>query len=543
MSSRDVVKASFRASPSIESNPRAVAGLPAFDRLLTSGSDFRLRLDRGNGLNAYGCQPFPRPGEISFSSSTASTISPRAYSAALSTYNTLCGAGALEREGGLAELATTTKEQLKALFDVNDGEVEVVLSPSGTDAELQALFLARQSLAGPITAIVVAADETGSGVAPAAAGRHFSGISSAGRAVIRGESLRGLGANVASVSVKARNTSGDARPVAEIDDEVRRCAADAVSAGSGIVLHLMDHSKLGSRCPSLECVQDICARWGNAVRVVVDACQARLGRVRMRRYLDLGFMVIVTGSKFFTGPPLSGALFVPAQLWPEAADAEALAGLSDYTDRDDWPEHWTALREGLPRCANVGKLLRWSAALEEIRSYVAVPEMFRNICVAEFNALVSRMLAEFPDLRLLPPPEWMGDTNSDDGEFGARTIFPFLIINQGSPLTLAESRIVYEALNRDLSPILPSKSNREDAAVLVRPCHVGQPVGISDRQGREIGAIRISASARLVSESWRHSEPGGAIEEMRAMMGRVRIVLEKIQRITSHFDEVCRVAS
>src|SRR5277367_2318754 len=47
--------------------------------LLSRGGDDRLTLAVETGLNAYGCQPRPRTGVISFSSSTATSISHRAY--------------------------------------------------------------------------------------------------------------------------------------------------------------------------------------------------------------------------------------------------------------------------------------------------------------------------------------------------------------------------------------------------------------------------------------------------------------------------------
>src|SRR6185437_6556014 len=65
-------------------------GFPAFngslrdlfatlDDLLTCGGDPRLMLDPISRLNDYGCGPSPLPHILSFSSSTASTISERAY--------------------------------------------------------------------------------------------------------------------------------------------------------------------------------------------------------------------------------------------------------------------------------------------------------------------------------------------------------------------------------------------------------------------------------------------------------------------------------
>lgn len=49
---------------------------------LVSGGDDRLKIDVHSGMNGYGCTPFPRPDQISLSSTTASTISMPAYNAA-----------------------------------------------------------------------------------------------------------------------------------------------------------------------------------------------------------------------------------------------------------------------------------------------------------------------------------------------------------------------------------------------------------------------------------------------------------------------------
>src|SRR5215467_9564124 len=50
--------------------------------LLASGGDARLALDPATRLNGYGCRPFPRPEAFTFASSTATSISSRAYAAA-----------------------------------------------------------------------------------------------------------------------------------------------------------------------------------------------------------------------------------------------------------------------------------------------------------------------------------------------------------------------------------------------------------------------------------------------------------------------------
>ena len=49
------------------------------DWLLAAGGDSRLAINPASGLNEYGCQPTPCPETLSFSSSTATSISERAY--------------------------------------------------------------------------------------------------------------------------------------------------------------------------------------------------------------------------------------------------------------------------------------------------------------------------------------------------------------------------------------------------------------------------------------------------------------------------------
>jgi hypothetical protein len=506
------------------------------DNALISGGDQRLAIDSESGLNGYGCQPSPRLQEISFSSSTASTISQRAYLAAATAYRELLRPmSVIGDEDAVECLAAAIRAQLKSLLGLHTTGVEVVLSPSGTDSELHAHFLARQMLRKPVTSIIVAADETGSGVPLAAAGRHYARPCASGSAIVKGETVRGLGADASAILINARDAAGAPRTITDIDLDVQRATADVIAAGGNAVLHVMDHSKLGTRAPSLGCLEGLWARSGDAIRVVVDACQGRLSLARLRRYLDAGFMVILTGSKFFTGPPLSGALLVPAHMQPPlTVGREALAGLSDYTARHDWPERWTSVRNGLPRRSNIGQILRWTAALEEMQAYFAVPPLFRNVAMSEFAAAVPRMLADHACLEPLPQPAWFDDAEADDEEFGQRSIFPFLVMRHGQPLTLAQSRTLYAALNRDLSQIVGTSS--ADMAIAAKICHVGQPVGIRGAGAHALGAIRVSAGARLISQSWSSGHDGSSVDALRSKIAELRLVFEKIELIVSRLD-------
>src|SRR6185312_17185516 len=120
----------------------------------------------------------------------------------------------------------------------------------------------------------------------------------------------------------------------------------------------------GLQAPSFELVRGLRERHAGRVSIVVDACQMRLGKAQLRAYLAAGFMVQITGSKFYMGPPFAGALLVPPEIAARAAGMAPLpASLGDYFGRLEWPVAWSRLTAGLSANANLGLLLRWQAAL------------------------------------------------------------------------------------------------------------------------------------------------------------------------------------
>src|SRR5579883_3414135 len=345
------------------------------ETLLASGGDTRLQLDAATRLNGYGWRPYPRPEAFTFASSTATSISERGFAAADAVRHALIRDG-LRRglESAFADHVEAQREMLKKLLELDHTGTDIVFSPSGTDSELHALFVARTLLGTPMASVVVAADETGSGIAYAACGKHFNSLTAQGMTVEKGDPVLGLAEDVACLPIPLRDPEGRARSLTEVDDAVIAAAAEAVRSGRKVLLHAMDRSKLGGRAPSLACLGEIGARWPGRVQILVDACQMRLSRSRLRWHLDRGHLVLVTGSKFFTGPPFSGALLVPAGLSARMAAAPAPpAGLHDYTSRSDWPRSWESVRRSLRERLNLGQYLRWSAALEEMRAYLSVP--------------------------------------------------------------------------------------------------------------------------------------------------------------------------
>ena len=442
-------------------------------------------------------------------------------------------AATIEHPGAFEARIESMRARLLPLLELTGSGTEIVFSPSGTDAQLQALVLVRALLGGPIASIAVAADETGSGTSFAIAGRHFNTSTALGHAVTKGEMLPGLDDAVARFDVFTRDENGHLRTGEAMDRAVIAAVAQAIGAGRKVLLQTMDRSKLWRRAPSQQCLSEIKARWPSDVQVVVDACQVRLSPERIRTYLSRGEMVLITGSKFFTGPPFSGALLVPAALSARLCGNVAIPrGLEDYSNASDWPVCWQAIRTQLPDGYNVGQWLRWEAGLAEMDAYFAVPQNFRSNALAQFAATASRLIGD-GDLELLD--EGPRDTSDaiDDLEFSTRTILPFTIRRNGAGLPREAVAGIYRALNCDISDHLPPGASAQDRQMAAQLCHIGQPVAVRTADGTETAALRISAGARILSESW-CADAETAERNLQGECAQVGLIVEKIGLLVRH---------
>jgi hypothetical protein len=502
------------------------------DRLLTGGGDPRLSIDPTSGVNGYGCRPFPCPDTLSFASSTATSISQRAYDRAKLAREALMQSAIVSGiDAAFDARIEAMRDELKASLGLSRSGAEVVFSPSGTDSQLQVLWLARALLGPELTTVIVAADQTGSGTVETARGNHFSAATAHGSRVRKGEPIAGLAHSVTSVALPLLDVTGDFRSSDETDAQVLGAIEQSVANGGNVLLQIMDSSKLGWRAPSKPCLDQIAARWPDRVQVVVDACQMRLGRPRLKQYLDRGYMVIITGSKFFTGPPFSGALLVPKGLSSALDAVTAIApGLRDYSSRSDWPTHWPNLRAHFPVRANFGQWLRWEAALEEIRAYHEISDEFRSRALTEFGEGVQRIIASSPSLRPLLPQQRLERDSLDDEELAQPTIFPFVIRHHGRFLALDDCRKIYRALARDVGADVCRDERDLDVAAQI--CLIGQPVAMG-----ESAALRICAGARLVTECW-SSQEDIARANVQREFDRVGAVVAKIEWLLAHIDDL-----
>jgi hypothetical protein len=393
--------------------PERKSSLPDIASLLVSGGDARVALN-AQGTNKYGCFATPKPDIIAYSSCTASTISEAGLAAATQLY---------ERLGNDIDIATYAQELERLRGEITTlcklSGTGIIFSPSGTDVHaLVAHTLSRET---PSLCVISSEEgETGSGVPAALQGN-----------------------NIEAFALKARTDNGALRDAHAIDAEAETLATRAVTAGNRVLLVLTDVSKTGLTIPSPACAIALKQKFSDKIDVMVDACQWRLADATLHTYLQQEFMVAITGSKFVTGPAFSAALLLPKRIEKRFATS--------------------------PDTANYGLLLRWEAALAELRAFRALPDIKVHTFIEKFATAVHKRLASdraFEPLAVHP-------IGRKSGWDQWPTIFPFRLRHpkSGTLLNKVEATAIYEQLK-------------------AAGFYVGQPVAC--------GALRLCLDMRLI---------------------------------------------
>jgi hypothetical protein len=481
--------------------------IPSTEQLLVEGGDARIALDPDHVLNKYGCQPFPDPDLAAFGSSTASVISAEGFAAAdRLRHKIFLAAGAEPDAATYTRELDLIRQELLRLCGVPDlAGIGVVFAASGTDLHLIAAQLAAGTESMPTLIVMVDAAETGSYVSAALAGRHFSNRSALGESVVEGVSISSSDA-IEVVTVPIRHHDGTPRTAADVDSDFETLVAGAAAMGRRVLVVLVDVSKTGLIAPSPDCVSRLQNQLPETLDVLVDGCQFRLAPATLLAYLEHDFMVALTGSKFVTGPTFAGALLIPAAVALRLRARPFPRALGAYSTQGDWPQGWDTAG-CLGNVVNFGLLLRWEAALQELRAFRSVPEAVVTGFLQAFASAVQDRLTRDPVFESLPVPELdrcpMVKATSWDQ---LPTIFPFLLFHPEThggkkPLNREETAKVYRLLQVDLTnyPGSGHSSISGDSARL--RCQLGQPVECGNRDGVSVSALRLCVSSRLIVEA------------------------------------------
>jgi hypothetical protein len=320
-----------------------------------------------------------------------------------------------------------------------------------------------------------------SGTAAAAGGKHFSALLPRGESLPKFDChLQGLDPSwVTVVQFKPRSGAGKAL----LDDEAiaARVRKDLNGNATAVaVLHVVCGSKTGLVHPSFDTVRALQEEFGDALIVVVDACQLRCDLRQLQQYTEKGYMTLITGSKFYTAPPFAGAVVVPAGIAEEIerhleavrtkpeARCVVPTGLRQYLSAYEAPSTMPNLRHFLSQdnnWVNLGLHLRWSCAVDLMERYSALPQdavaQFTAQWVERVKALVS---AQGPYLRLLPEPADSSAMHADmvSGVSGIVSV----VVSVVDAEALAESQSAASAFAGFGHLITPNKPSPPDVSTV-----------------------------------------------------------------------------
>lgn len=503
--------------------------------LLMDGGDLRLNIDEIDLLNKYGCRPFPRPDAFTFSSSTATSVSNFAFDKTDKVRSILIR-NSLKNgfRNATIEFSELLKNNLKKIFKLNE-ESEIIFSPSGTDSSLQIAAITQIFSDREITHVLVASDETGSGVPSALKGCHFENTTALNFPVKKGDKIEGF-RDVDLIKIPFRDENGSLKSSKQLDEEVYDAIYKTNEQGRHIVLHTMDQSKLGYQSPSDELIKRLDTLSKLSIQIVVDASQLRLDPKDIQNYLNKGYIVTITGSKYFTGPPYSGALLLPKSVSKVILSVKNSlpAGLTQYYNHSDWPISWFCSND-LSDGYNYGSYTRWNAAIVEMDRYYKTPILYRNMGIEMFCNFVEDSIKEASFLEPIYDNETKTNSYNSE-EFGIRnirTIFPFFILKNNEVLSIDKVKKLYTLLNSDLSDQFED-SPLEIIRLAAQKCHIGQAVNVKYGNDIESAVLRISLGARVISDSWVNRDISLFFRNIEAQMSQITIIIKKIELILTN---------
>lgn len=505
------------------------------ESLLMAGGDLRLNIDEIYLLNKYGCRPFPRPEAFTFASSTATSVSNFAFDKTDKVRSILIG-NSLKNgfEKTTIEFSELLKNNLKKIFKLNN-ECEIIFSPSGTDSSLQIAAITQIISDKDITHVLVASDETGSGVPAALKGCHFENTTALNYPTKKGDKIDGF-RDIDLIEIPFRDENGDLKSSEKLDIEVFEAIEKTNKLGRHVVLHAMDQSKLGYQSPSEKMIQKLNTLNNLSIQIIVDGSQLRLDPKDIQNYLNKNYIITITGSKYFTGPPYSGALILPKSVSKSIHSVKnALPdGLTQYYNHSDWPKSWFC-SNNLSNGYNYGSYMRWNAAIVEMERYYKTPVLYRNMGIEMFCNFVEDSIKDASFLEPLYDNEINTNTYKSK-EFGIRsirTIFPFFILKNNEVLSINDVKKLYSLLNSDLSNHFKD-APLETIRLAAQKCHIGQAVNVKYNNEIKSAILRISLGARVISESWVNRDISIYFRNIETQMNQITVIIKKIDLILNN---------
>jgi hypothetical protein len=187
-------------------------------------------------------------------------------------------------------------------------------------------------------------------------------------------------------------------------------------------------------------------------------------------------------------------------------------------------------------------LLRWEAALQELRVFRSLPDAAITAFLEDFAAAIGKRLATDPAFERLRVPKLdrhpLVNFKSWDQ---TPTIFPFLLRCSASGgsrglLNCDETARVWKLLGTDLARHPDFHFTAEARTIAARQCQLGQPIGCGIRRDVRVSALRLCASARLIVDAVSSRGRGAAavIADAVSVLDKAALLASEIYHDAQH---------
>lgn len=522
------------------------------EMLLQYGGDDRLTLDiKSSKLNKYFSTTFPRVKVLRRGSCTCSTISLDTYLEAdmkkIKLLKLSISNGDIDQL--MEDECHTLRSRILQVLQLKEIESEIVLFPSGSDAEFLPLLIAISRTIAKTTLhskskvfnYVIAAGEVGSGTPNAATGKHFSPLSPKGYEQKNNETLKGIDEEmIETISYKPRSKSGVAdflenEIMMDISEKLKRFESSVA------VLHLVVSSKTGLIYPSMKTINTLKELYNDRIIVTVDACQLRCRLDIVREYIQQNFVVLITGSKFYTGPPFSGAVVIPQQSKIELENLfssfnnsltkSGPVGIQDYLTKCDIPSTLPQMKKFLCNdWYNAGLLLRWHCALPIMEAYRKLdPNLVLQLTKSWIDHVKTKLKLHKEYLKIIEVTEGIDD-NIILGN--SNTIISVAICKRDNAfLNVDELKEFHSKMTQSLR-IDNDLNNYCEYEVML-----GQPVKLADSG---FGVVRIALGADMVVNAF--GKDGTTSMQQAMNINKIfnddTIVISKMAMLSRYWDNI-----
>ena len=289
---------------------------------LISGGDDRVII-QSNNYNKYNGSNTPNTNSINIGSCTCNNISPKMFEYANAELNKINDAISIYQNNTKINRDVSGAHPVDLEFtDIRNrilrsldllGKADVCLFPSGSDAEMfvSTIGLIRRKQFNnnrelSMLNIIVGSGELGSGTANAVVGKHFSSISPMYNNQMNNQYITGISSDdIELISIPVRNNVGNILSMYEIQDTIAsKLELGMIKVPDRIcILHMVCGTKTGIIAPSLEFIYAMQTIYQERLIVVADCCQTRFNLSYISECIKHGIICIITGSKFYGGPP------------------------------------------------------------------------------------------------------------------------------------------------------------------------------------------------------------------------------------------------